>query len=66
MNDKQESNTTQAVIDNLEYQNNNLMLLVEALRIAVIRLTEDMQQDDLQRFMESCVDEAYDVFGLKE
>lgn len=66
MNDKQESNTTQAVIDNLEYQNNNLMLLVEALRIAVIRLTEDMQQDDLQRFMESCVDEAYGVFGLKE
>lgn len=42
------------------------MLLAEALRIAVIRFTDDMQQDDLQRFMKSCADEAYGVFGLKE
>lgn len=56
----------QAKIDELEYRHDNMLLLIEALRIGVLKFSQDMTEEDRQRFMDSCVREVYEMFDLKD
>lgn len=59
------------MIDNRELEQaeiciDNMMMLIKALRIAVVKLTDGWTDEEKQEFISSCVAEVYDELGLEE